>query len=122
MRRLIFICTIILLVSCDGETNQQTKRENPVTTYIQPFANIPAKEILFVFDQIKKVYPNTILVHPIPIPVSCWYAPRNRYKADSIIHYLSATTSKRSVTIGITNKDISTTKNNISDFGIIGLG
>ena len=55
-------------------------------------------------------------------PVLARYLPRNRYRADSLIHFLKSQTSKGHITLGLTNKDISTTKNEVADWGIMGLG
>ena len=58
-----------------------------------------------------------------PLPPSAYYAPRNRYKGDTIIKYLSPL--KRDhyrFVAGFTSKDISTKKNGMEDWGIFGLG
>ncbi|MBK7764266.1 MAG: matrixin family metalloprotease [Bacteroidetes bacterium] len=47
---------------------------------------------------------------------------KTRYRADSLIHYLSRVTAKGHLTIGLTSKDISTTKNEHADWGVMGLG
>jgi archaemetzincin len=47
---------------------------------------------------------------------------KTRYRADSLIAYLSKTTKPGFLTIGLTDKDISTTKEKIADWGIFGLG
>jgi archaemetzincin len=51
-----------------------------------------------------------------------YYRPRNRYRADSLIHWFNRTTPAGYVTLGLTSKDISTTKGSHEDFGIMGLG
>ena len=51
-----------------------------------------------------------------------YYPVRNRYRADSLIRYLSQSDSRDTILIGITNKDISTSKNQIRDWGVMGLG
>ena len=70
---------------------------------------------------IKEVNPNTPLHKPGALPQSAYYKPRNRYRADSLINYLWQRSTTKSVLIGLTNKDISTTKGKIDDWGIMGL-
>ena len=51
-----------------------------------------------------------------------YYPKRNRYRADSLINFLSKHTPDGHITIGLTTKDISTTKGAIADWGVMGLG
>ena len=76
----------------------------------------------YVATELRKVYNHIQLLDPIELPKSAFYSDRNRYRADSLIQYLSKNTPNRHVTIGLTAKDISTTKNGIPDWGIMGLG
>ena len=62
------------------------------------------------------------MLKPIKIPEEAYYPPRNRYRADTIIRKLSDKTEKGFVTLGLTNKEISVTKGEIKDFGVMGLG
>ena len=55
------------------------------------------------------------------MPAAAYYKPRNRYRAPVILTYLN-TYSGYDKIIGITAKDISTTKNEIYDWGVMGLG
>jgi archaemetzincin len=54
-------------------------------------------------------------------PADAYYKPRNRYRAPLILTYLN-TYSGYDKIIGITSKDISTTKNGVYDWGVMGLG
>lgn len=56
------------------------------------------------------------------MPGYAYYKPRARYKADSILKFLSKRTPKDQVTIGITKSDISTSKGKNPDWGVMGLG
>jgi len=89
---------------------------------IQPFADIPFSQVNAICDSLKKINPKTILKTAIPLPPTAFYSPRNRYRADSIINYLNRFASTDTVIIGLTNKDISTTKGKIADWGVMGLG
>ncbi len=75
-----------------------------------------------VANQIQKIYPYVTIQPKILLPTSAYYSARNRFRADSLIATISRTTPAEHVTIGLTNKDISTTNGNVKDWGIMGLG
>jgi archaemetzincin len=61
----------------------------------------------------------------IALPRAAWYAPRKRWRADVILEHLvtlvpEAPASTR--VLGLTTKDISTTKGKHHDWGVFGLG
>jgi archaemetzincin len=93
-----------------------------ITIQLQPFTDLPSKYTFHVYKELKKIYPDVIVLKAIDLPKSAYYAPRHRYRADSIINYLRKRTTGGKVTIGLTSKDISTTKDKIKDYGIMGLG
>lgn len=65
----------------------------------------------------------TVVLRPaIPLPERAYYAPRNRYRADSLLRILATRGSSDSVIVGLLNEDISTTKGDHADWGIMGLG
>jgi len=108
----------------DKITPEQIHKKNqaPIIIDIQPFSDIPEKYVKYVFSELSEIYPNIKLNKAIALPERAYYAKRNRYRADSIINYLRGITPNGHVTIGMTGKDISTTKNEIKDYGIMGLG
>lgn len=55
------------------------------------------------------------------LPKAAYYPPRNRYKAAALLTYLNTYAGYDKI-IGITTKDISTTKGAIDDWGVMGLG
>ncbi len=89
---------------------------------IQPFTDISNTEKDYVFNELKKVYPYIELKKAIELPRFTFYPKRKRYRADSLINYLSRNTNDGHITIGLTTKDISTNKGNIADWGVMGLG
>ena len=89
---------------------------------IQPFADISADKVNYVYKEVRKIYTNTIVARPIQLPSQAYYKPRNRYRADTLIAWLSRRTAENYVTIGLTSKDISTDKGDIKDWGVMGLG
>jgi len=88
---------------------------------IQPFNDLSPSIIKTVYERLKEINPNTILKTALPIPEKVFYPLRKRYNAESLISYLNPFGSSDTVIIGMTSKDISTTKNSISDWGIMGL-
>ncbi|KQT21535.1 hypothetical protein ASG22_15375 [Chryseobacterium sp. Leaf405] len=113
---------LTFIVSCSDKEQKTIKEEKSITILVQPFKDISPKNVEFVVNQIKKFYPNVEILKPIDFPENIYYKERNRYRADSIISFLSKKTKENFVTIGLTSKDISITKGKIKDFGVMGLG
>ncbi len=58
-----------------------------------------------------------------PLPKEAWYEPRSRYRAEKILTFLDdKTVDQYRIVIGLTSKDISTTKDEHEDWGIFGFG
>ena len=121
-KNIFFIIFISLIFSCEKSKDNAVKNGEEITILIQPFEDIKPKQLSEISENIRKVYPNIKVLKPIKFPENSYYQPRSRYRADSIIQFLKFRTTKNSVTIGLTNKDISATKGKIADFGIMGLG
>lgn len=117
MRKLILILTIIIA----GSFNKKASVEIIIVD-IQPLGDIPKQTVDHVRKELQKIYPNIEVKKSIPLPKLAYYEGRKRYRADSLIHFLHRQTKERHVTIGLTIKDISTTKDKIKDYGIMGLG
>ena len=124
------IC-VFLFYSCEEKIvkaeisplqKQEVKITNQIIIVIQPFSDIPEEYVKYVYDELLNVYPNLELKKTIPLPKTAYYSPRKRYRADSLINYLSTITDAGHVTIGLTSKDISATKDQYADWGIMGFG
>lgn len=105
-----------------NEKNATKKPQSGKTIVVQPFDDVPANYLQHVEQEIKKHYPKVVTRAPISLPQEAYYRPNNRYKADTIIDFLRARTPDNFVTMGLTTKDISTSKGSYSDWGIMGLG
>jgi archaemetzincin len=105
---------LFAIVSCTSN--------NRKVIVIQPMGDFSEKEALQVLEGIKALNPSTVLNETIPFPDEAYYEPRNRYRADSLIRYLGARIGKDSVIIGLSKKDISVTKGEFRDWGVMGLG
>ncbi len=128
-----YLCPILLLLFFSCNTGDKKKKETAkaisnskqkikITIDIQPFNDIEDEYVNYVFEHIKNVYPSVQLRKKISLPITAFYNPRNRYRADSLIKYLKKRTIKNHITIGLTSKDISTTKGIHQDWGVMGLG
>ncbi|TDX86058.1 Zn-dependent protease [Epilithonimonas xixisoli] len=114
---------ILFLISCkENQESKVVETSEKVVLQLQPFKDIKADDVENIASQIQKIYPNVEILLPIDFPENSYYQPRNRYRADSIIKFLSSQTKPNFVKVGLTTKDISTTKGNVKDFGIMGLG
>lgn len=121
MRKPYGLFSILILFIVSISCNENSSKSNRVIS-IQPFGNISSEEVSLFYKEIKKINPKAILQTSIPLPQNAYYLPRNRYRADSLIKFLNKFGNEDTVIIGITNKDISTTKNNYKDWGVMGLG
>lgn len=74
-------------------------------------------------QEIQEFYGGGVTVYsPLPLPKSAYYSPRNRYRADSLLNYLYRIKPSGTHILAFTNKDISSTKGKIQDWGVLGLG
>ena len=138
LKRFVYLFPIIFCfihVSCDQESrhhkdtakNAKHLPSNKIISKeviiidIIPFEDTPPEITNSLSDALRQICPNVTVKDIIPFPENSFYEPRHRYKADSVINYLSSITPTNHVSIGLTVKDISTTKEDISDWGVMGL-
>jgi archaemetzincin len=132
---IILFTLLLFLISCLGVSQKNKIEENSVTqsvivkistndslmVILQPFEGLNGSLTNYVYLEIKKIIPLIKLNKPISFPSGAYYKPRNRYKADSLLSYFDEIAKDGEVYIGLTSKDISTSKDNISDWGVMGL-
>ena len=116
MRKLLAILIVIIPLLSLGQ-----QAGKGVAVVIQPFGDIPPSYISSFYKQASKIIPKIIIKEAIPLPKSAFYAPRGRYRADSLIDFLERNTLNGQVTIGLTIKDISCTDPRSPDWGVFGL-
>lgn len=127
----IFKLSILLAFSCNQQeivtnnieqssSNREVKR--PIVILIQPFNDLPLKYINSVETELKNIYSKVEIKAPIQLPLKAINQSKTRYRADSLIRFLSEHTSTGYLTIGLTTRDISTTKGKFPDWGVMGLG
>jgi archaemetzincin len=80
-------------------------------------------DVEFARRSLVSFYSAEVVVLPrVPLPRDAYYAPRHRYRADSLLTFLeSRLPSDAYRLIGATSVDISTTKPPYADWGILGL-
>ena len=121
-RVIYFLLTLVLFSYCNNSDNKSKADKKAIVIDIQPFNGVTKAQTEYVFNELKKVYPLIEIKKNIALPEFAYYSARNRYRADSLIKFLNTLTITGHKTIGLTNNDISTTKDNITDWGIMGLG
>lgn len=112
----------ILLLALFFNSCQKERSTTARTIILQPLGDFEPDLAKEIAAEIRKLQPNVVQNTAIPFPPHSFYAPRNRYRADSIIRYLAGRAKNGSVVIGLTHTDISTTKNKVKDWGVMGLG
>jgi len=120
----LFIAASIL--SCNNQIDGKWLPKNIRETVIelQPLSTVPPQLISMLKDSIPNYYPVLVKIAlPVELPLFAYYKPRDRYKADSIHTFLQSTRSDNvRIVAGITEKDISTKKGVVDDYGIMGYG
>jgi archaemetzincin len=114
---LIFFCSCV-----NKKDSTPPAVETNIVIDLQPFDGITTAQADYVFTELKKNYSFISIKKPITLPKTAYYPARNRYRADSLINFLRRFTEAGHKAIGLTNKDISTTKDGIADWGVMGLG
>jgi archaemetzincin len=96
----------------------------PVTVAIVPLDFNQTEVLDFIASAINSCYYARVSTLPVQgLPPETFYQPRQRYRAEKILDHLETNiSSDYQKVLGITGRDISTTKGDIYDWGIFGLG
>ncbi|HMO90186.1 MAG TPA: zinc-dependent metalloprotease family protein [Lacibacter sp.] len=91
---------------------------------LQPLQRFDTSTLPALADSIAAFYPVTVQIAPLKtLPEHIYYKPRNRYRADRIIHWLRLNMADSlRVVVGLTSLDISSSRKGNYDYGIMGLG
>lgn len=116
MRLITIILLVLGLYACNTASNSSR------VVVVQPLGRFSQTEAKKIAAQIRSLGADVVLKDNLSIPESFYYTPRNRYRADSLIRYLKTQVGKDSIIVGILNEDISTTKDDVADWGVMGLG
>ena len=93
--------------------------------YIQPLGDeLPSADAALVATAIEGVIGWEVRVlERMPLPADAFYEPRRRWRADKLLDVLDARLPADGARIlGLTGADISTTKGDVFDWGVLGLG
>lgn len=123
---LVCICSVIAIAQFRQLKKSPERQEHIAPTkkiIVLPLgSNNTATFINETYKKINEIIPGAQLKSPAALPVFAYYNPRGRYRADSLIKWMNQMAKSDEVYIGITSVDISTTKNNFEDWGVMGLG
>ncbi len=120
-----FIILALLLASCGPSTATAAPiaHTRPVVIAIQPLGDIDPSVVRGLTEQMRSIFAAEVVVLPArAIPRNAYYAPRNRYRGERILDDLEARVPERVTKIvGVMARDISATKREIYDWGILGI-
>jgi archaemetzincin len=130
---IITISSCILLFSnCKSDSSKIIKKKNDSEAsktvfnkkiILLPLGKINNTTVKNIYDSLQQIFPDVILMKKELMPAIAYIGePRKRYRADTLIHWMNRRAKENEVYLGITSVDISSTKNEVSDFGIMGLG
>lgn len=128
MQNLLRFCVIcafaLVLTSCGNKADGLDNNDPVKLIVVQPYGNFPKNMVNIAVDGIKSKYRfNIEVLNAVPLPTSAYYQPRDRYIADSLLNDLKRRKPKEAFRIvGLTEKDISTRKDDIKNYGVMGLG
>jgi archaemetzincin len=119
-------CILVVALGA-GDASLATSAPPPGRTlYVQPLGNCASKAqgTDEVVAALRAFFP--IDVHLLAcqeLPKAAYYPPRKRYRAERLLTYLNQRMPKDGWRIlGLTETDISTTKDEFPDWGVMGLG
>ncbi|MFT3752457.1 MAG: matrixin family metalloprotease [Paludibacter sp.] len=131
--KIMYYFMLLMFVSCTGNDPAQSSNEplekanvasNELTIVVQPFDDLPEGYLGPVIKELRKVYPRVVVQPPIKLPPTALNQSGTRYRADSLIRFLRDYRyfiKSGHVTLGLTSKDVSVTRSQISDCCIMGL-
>lgn len=122
--RFSFFILLFIIGGCKQRDKlvSAAKKEKAIV-YIQSFGKIDEKLLDDLQQRLSESLNADIKILPNQdFPKISYYLPRKRYWADSIIYCLQKQSGNKNYYLGITEKDISTKKGAITNWGVMGLG
>lgn len=117
-----FVCFLAVAIGCNPSSPDSRDGMAKKIRVIPLGINGNDVLLVDVTNRIKNVFPEVRVLAERDLPEFAYYKNRNRYRADSLIRWMESLAAKDEVYIGITNKDISTSKGEHADWGVMGLG
>jgi archaemetzincin len=100
-------------------------RAEPRYLYLQPLGQeLPDADVAIVKTALSEFYGLEVRALPrVDLPKAAWYAPRKRWRAEKLLAFLETRRPPDGDRVlGLTAADISTTKGQVYDWGVLGLG
>jgi archaemetzincin len=127
---LFALFTILFLWACASDEHKNVPHsavndeKQPVTVGLYPLNPFDSVYLAMLKDEVEHFYGyKTLIMQGSKLPKSAYYAPRNRYRADSLLDYLlGVRPATVDYLVGLTQKDISCTSDPYPDWGVFGLG
>jgi archaemetzincin len=129
---------LLLFLSCHHQTDVAEFKNLPENKSAQdtitamPYFNIQLIPLgyfdnelaVYLKEETEKIYNCSIELHEgYELPEMAWYEGRQRYRADSLLIFLSKIRMERThIIVGLTSEDISCTTETYDDWGIFGFG
>jgi archaemetzincin len=108
-----------LLAGCSG---LEDPPKLPLAIELQPMGQPEASFVRQVSKILEERYRSKVRVEaPIPLPSEAYYAPRKRWRAETLVDALGRA-RRGDLVVGITQADISIPKPPHKDWGVFGLG
>lgn len=120
---IITVLLILCLTSLGCNENIKVKVNKP-TVLLQPLQFADTATLQLLKDSVAHFYNVSVVIAADKLfPAHAYYKPRNRYRSDSTIKWLKQLKpdSVRTI-VGITNEDVSVSKGEYKDYGVMGLG
>jgi len=119
-----FFAFTLLFMPCAASAEEPL---NPaVTLCMQPLGEYDKSMLKASAKGVEYLYGFKVEIRPaLKMPKKAWYSPRKRYRAEVLLDYLRDDVWPRTectFIVGFTSHDISTTKDEHKDWGILGLG
>lgn len=133
---ILLVCASLFVSSACNRRNESRdsslvsskNKGKEITVCLQPYHGFPKGQLLQLQTDMQHCLDTLVpekkfkveVLDEKTLPPSCYYKPRNRYRADSIIRYQKTFQSPHYI-MGVTSKDVSTSVHGHEDFGILGL-
>lgn len=118
---LLLYCLFLNSCSPKQETKTKPKATAESILIIQPYRGVTAAAVDAVVEEVAPFFNEVRVMPHAQLPTRAWVPSRQRYRADTIIKQFTRLAAPGETYLGITTKDISTTKDGHRDWGVMGL-
>jgi archaemetzincin len=114
----------LLIALATALVGRRRARAAGFRVYLQPLGSaLPDADTALVETALRAVLGVTVQrLERAELPPAAYYRPRRRYRAERLLTFLNTRLPAEGRILGLTGVDISTTKDRIYDWGVLGLG